>query len=451
MVLKQFDDGLVLRRGRKSDADRLSAFFEETLSDEDEPRGPANPVGIWTRDLFTRPHPTTGPRNFTIVEDTRENRIVSALGLISQTWAYEGVEFGVGQTELVATDPGYRNRGLVREQFDVVHRWSRGRGHLIQVVEGIPYFYRQFGYEMCLPLMGFRAGAAASLPKPGPADRRSKVPARYRLRPAVEADITFLRQICDRSGDRSLVSSVWDDEAWRYHLTGHSPGSATGLEWRIIEDTDGEPAGYMAWYPRLQDGPFNDNAFSVLHLELAEGESWLRVMPSVLGLIREEGERCAAESGTTFDQFRFVFGTEHPAYEAASQSVPVSRPPYRWYVRVPNVAAFINRIVPALEKRLAASNAAGYSGDLKLSFYRDGVRIVFDKGRIVRVRRWPRPGDANAGAKFPDLSFLQLLFGCRSFAELEEWYADCYTRGNDARMLLRSLFPKRPSNVHGIG
>jgi len=446
MVLKQFDDGLVLRRGRKSDADRLSAFFEETLSDEDEPRGPANPVGIWTRDLFTRPHPTTGPRNFTIVEDTRENRIVSALGLISQTWAYEGVEFGVGQTELVATDPGYRNRGLVREQFDVMHRWSRRRGHLAQVVEGIPYFYRQFGYEMCLPLHGFRAGAADLLPKPGDRVRRTTRPSGCSLRPAEGRDIPFLRRLRDRAHARWLVSAVWDEAMWRYQLTGRTPGSAVALEWRVIEDPCGAPCGCLAFYPRFHEGGFN-----VIELELAEGASWLSLMPSILEHVREAGEHCARETGQPFTTFRFALGTEHPAYEAASQSVPVSRPPYRWYVRVPNVAAFINRIVPALEKRLAASNAAGYSGDLKLSFYRDGVRIVFDKGRIVRVRRWPRPGDANAGAKFPDLSFLQLLFGCRSFAELEEWYADCYTRGNDARMLLRSLFPKRPSNVHGIG
>ncbi len=206
MVLKQLEDGLVIRHGRKSDAAAIQAFNAENLSDPDEPEGPENPVGIWTRDLFTRPHPTTGPRNFTIVEDTRATRIVSALGLIPQRWAYDGAEFGVGQVELVAIDPAYRNRGLIREQFGLVHRWSRRRGHLVQVVEGIPWFYRQFGYEMCVPLFGSRGGPASNLPGPGP--QRSGVGAGYRLRAAGKADIPFLREVYDRSRARSLVSSA---------------------------------------------------------------------------------------------------------------------------------------------------------------------------------------------------------------------------------------------------
>lgn len=31
-----------------------------------------------------------------------------------------------------------------------VHSWSDERGDLLQIIEGIPYFYRQFGYEYAL-------------------------------------------------------------------------------------------------------------------------------------------------------------------------------------------------------------------------------------------------------------------------------------------------------------
>jgi len=446
LVLKELDGGLVIRRGRKADADRIQAFYGDILREPGEPTGPENPVGIWTRDLFTRPHPTTGPRNFTIIEDTHTDHIVSALGLIPQTWAYDGAEFGVGQVELVATHSAYRDRGLVREQMEFMHRWSRRRGHLVQVIEGIPYFYRQFGYEMCLQLFGFRAGAAANLPRPARTKQRKETQAWYRLRPAEEADIPFLRTVYDRGRARSLVSAVWDDVVWRYQLAGRSPKGAMALEWRIIEDAGGKPCGYLAHGPR-----FYESAFWVHHLELAEGVLWLRVMPSVLEYVREAGERCATESGGAFETFRFLLGTEHPAYRAASTVMPVSRPPYAWYVRVANLPAFVRRLVPVLEKRLAASEAAGYSGELNLSFYREGLRLTFEAGRIARVRAWPRPGSSRAGARFPDRSFLQLLFGHRSLAELEDWYADCSVRGDEARVLLEPLFPKRPSHAYPVG
>ena len=446
MVLKQLEDGLVIRRGRKSDAAAIQAFNAENLSDPDEPEGPENPVGIWTRDLFTRPHPTTGPRNFTIVEDTRAARIVSALGLIPQRWAYDGAEFGVDQVELVATDPAYRNRGLVREQFELVHRWSRRRSHLIQVIEGIPYFYRQFGYEMCLPLFGARAGPASSLPGPGPQRSGAEPGAGFRLRAAGEADIPFLREVYDRGRARSLVSSVWDDDVWRYQLAGHSRGSATALEWRIIEDAGGGRRGYLAHPPR-----FHGSAFIVFHLELAEGASWLRVMPTVLEYVRVAGERYAAESGDVFSAFRFLLGTEHPAYRTASAAMPITRPPYAWYVRVPDLPAFVRCIAPVLERRLAASEAAGYTGALALSFYLDGLRLVFEEGRIARAGRLPRRRSDAAGARFPDLTFLQLMFGRRSLAELEDWYADCTVRNDETRLLIETLFPRRPSNTYSVG
>src|SRR3989337_669140 len=68
------------------------------------------------------PPPTLSPDDFTIVEETASGRIISSMNLIPQTWTYEGIEFGVGRPELVGTLPEFRNLGLVRMQFEEVHR-----------------------------------------------------------------------------------------------------------------------------------------------------------------------------------------------------------------------------------------------------------------------------------------------------------------------------------------
>ncbi len=57
---------------------------------------------------------------------------------------------------MVATDARYRNRGLVRALFEMIHARSSAEGHLVQAITGIPYFYRQFGYEYVLDLDGSR-------------------------------------------------------------------------------------------------------------------------------------------------------------------------------------------------------------------------------------------------------------------------------------------------------
>ena len=140
---RDLGDNLVLRRATPADTEALTAFNAEIHRERDT-EGPDERVAAWTRDLMSGGHPTFRPQDFTVVEDTRTGAIVSSLNLISQTWAYEGIPFKVGRVELVGTHPDYRNRGLIRAQFEVVHRWSAARGELVQGITGIP-FYRQFG------------------------------------------------------------------------------------------------------------------------------------------------------------------------------------------------------------------------------------------------------------------------------------------------------------------
>jgi len=87
---------------------------------------------------------------------------------------------------------------------------------------------------------------------------------------------------------------------------------------------------------------------------------------------------------------------------------------------------------------------------MHLSFYRMGLEIVLDHGRITAIEPWKPSPSAEGNAGFPDLTFLQLLFGYRSFYELEYTFADCWCTSEDVRVLLNILFPKKLSNVYPI-
>ena len=120
-ILRDLGDGLVLRHATPADAEALAAFNSRIHSDSDEPD---LRIGAHTHDLLTRPHPTFAPDDFTIVEHTPTGRIVSSLSLINQEWAYAGLPFGVGRPEIVGTLPEFRQRGLVRMQFELIHQPS---------------------------------------------------------------------------------------------------------------------------------------------------------------------------------------------------------------------------------------------------------------------------------------------------------------------------------------
>jgi hypothetical protein len=219
----------------------------------------------------------------------------------------------------------------------------------------------------------------------------------------------------------------------------------------VVETAVGEAVGYLA-------PAFWGQAIHAVAYELSPGLSWLAVTPSVVRYLWQRGQEQAAREGKgVLEAFDFALGTEHPVYRAFGRQLPHIRDPYAWYLRVPDLSGFIRHIAPALERRLDASVAPGYSGSLNLSFYGDGLHMAWEHGRLVAVEPWlpppepwrPPPGESCA-AVFPGLTFLQLLCGYRSLAELEAAFPDCGTYGDQAPVLLDALFPRRPSNVWAV-
>ena len=439
-TLRDLGDGLVLRRSTAADAEALAEFNARIHSDFG-PDQPDEHVAAWTRDLMQRPHPTFAPGDFTLVEDTRARRIVSACNLIGQTWTYSGIPFAVGRPELVGTLPEFRRRGLIRAQMDVIHRWSAERGQMVQAITGIPNYYRQFGYEMALALHGNRSAFAPNIPL---LDVGAVEP--YRLRAAALDDVPFLMGVYDHAGLRDRVTCVRDADQWRFEIAGQSANNLNRRALWIIETAAGEPVGYVAHYPWLGSGSW----LAATAVELKPGISWLAVCPSVLRWLWGHGLAMAARDGGSLSNITLVLGSEHPAYAACANRLPECWPPYAWYLRVPDLPGFVCRVAPAREARLAGSIAAGHTGELKLSFYRDGLRLSLARGRLVRVEAW-QPSAADSGdATFPGLTFLQLLFGYRSLEELTHAFPDCRCHGDEPRVLLKALFPKQASNVWPI-
>ncbi len=440
LFIQDLGDGLILRHAAPSDADAL-ADFNAKIHGESETDAPR--LAAWTRDLLTRPHPTFAPGDFTIVEETASGRIVSSCNLISQQWAYEGIPFGVGRVELVGTLAEFRGRGLVRAQFEELHKWSAARGEALQSITGIPYFYRQFGYEMGLELGGGRVGFEPLFPRLKEGESEPFV-----IRPVREDDIQFMLKVYAHAQKRSLITSHRDEKILHYEIFGKSAENVNCPEFRVIERADGEPVGYLS-HP-----PFNWNLGLVLfEFELKPGVSWLEVSPSVARYALAKGKEYAQRDNEPLEMRNsaaFWHGTAHPAYAVLRDRLPRVRLAYAWYVRVPDLAGFVRHIAPALEQRLAESYLVGYSGTLAYTFYRDGLKLVFEKGKLKEAESYKPASGMHTDAGFPDLSFLQLLFGYRSMDELRAHYADCYAESEDAHVVTAALFPKKPSQVIGL-
>lgn len=436
--------GLVLRWSRPEDVERVATLYSQVFRSSAEL--PPNPhIPIWTRDMFSGRHPHIGPRDFAVVEDTASGVLVAATCLLRYTCEYEGIPFGFGRPEVVASLPEHRNKGLIRAIFELIHAKSAARGDLVQGITGIPYYYRQFGYEFAAELDHNVTVPFAAIPRRKPEQQAQ--PESYTLRAATLVDIPQLRRLYDRERAGSVVSTVASEDYWRWLLEGMHPDALERWQLHIIVDAEGRGVGYLVLAP----GRWG-TAASVDGLMVEPGTPLASVMPPVLRALQPlaEATRPIRPETPPAGAINFRLQTGHPLRSALGDVLYTEQPyAYAWYLRVADLPGFMRYIAPVLERRLAASAMSGYTGELTLDFYRDGLRLAFEQGRLTAAEDWRKPLYGEGKAGFPPLVFLQVLFGHRSLHELRRVYPDVWAE-QDSAPLLEALFPARPSRLQPL-
>ena len=383
-------------------------------------------------------HPSVRPDDFVLIEDTKNGgEVVSSGGLLNRTWRYADVSFVAGYLECIATAPEYQRQGFMNRVIAALHAISADHGHHVQTIDGIRWFYRRFGYEYALEGAGHREFPFAFVPTLAEGEEES-----FQVRPAQEQDLPILMQLYERQRSNKLVSTTRPESLWRYQLAWRDQG-ALGVAYYTILDQAGTIVGYYGTWGDLW-GRHIVREFSV-----REGTALSAVLPSVLRYIKA----AAKAFQTTHQTYRpvtiqFDLGFDHNNLHMIYQALDDRLTPYRgWtrYIRVADLPAFLLHIAPVLEQRLSESDMSGFDGDLLISFYKGGLRLQFENGKLTTAEDWTSPTiDEGHDAAFPDLTFLKLLFGYRSLAELRDAFPDCWVN-RKAILLLNVLFPKQPS------
>ncbi|MFW5772299.1 MAG: GNAT family N-acetyltransferase [Phototrophicaceae bacterium] len=443
---QQLEDGLILRslsEGVASDRERLPDFYVEIFTEAEEED--AGTLGPWTRDLISDAHPTvTDDDIWVVVDPAAGDKIVSALLLIPQTWRYggveDGVEFGVGRVELVATDKAYRRRGLVRKLMNVAHQRSAELGHLMQVITGIPHYYRQFGYAMAVNLGFPGVLPLASIPAL-PADQEPK----FTLRPASDDDIPNLLDWSHYYARECLLSVAGDETIWRFELNQRTAVTPHYQHVRIItRREDGQDVGFVSL--RASDyGPF----LGCYQYGVGEESSYLETFADVMREIKAFAETRFADRDDGQPSAVYFESGVHPTVETLVRMYPsgtVRDSVYAWYIRVPDLAEFSRRIAPVLERRLAGSGANRFTGTLGIVFQDfNGLLLTFTDGRLTEAANGDLPR-AQVDAAFPWNTFLNVMLGHRSVTEIDRVLPETFC-SRKAAVLLPVLFPVQRSNL----
>jgi hypothetical protein len=432
------NDQLQIRFAVPEDAEALGSFNQRIHEENSE-----NDTRLlaWTKDLLTGKYPKFNPqKHCTIVEDIKTKKIVSSMLVIPQTWSYAGIPFRVDRPELVGTLPEYRNKGLIRKQFEIFHQLGEQNGTQLLSITGIPYYYRMFGYEMAVNLGGSRKGMA---PQQIPMLKNDQKETFFFV-PATNEDAGLIEHLTREANQRSLLSCVRDYNDWIYEISEKHDQNINRTIFYIIKNEQNQSVGFLGTYINLSGSTFFANLF-----ELNDLASWDEVTPAVLRFLWKTGQTMPAYPPQKCDSIGFAFGAEHPAYTVVKTNLPIIQAPYAWYIRVPHVADFLNHIKSILNNNLENSPFYNINRELTIGFYKSGLKLEIKQGKIVNIEELELPVWEKADAAFPPLVFLQLIFGYRNCTELKYAFPDCWFKPG-CMEILDILFPKKASDIYGL-
>lgn len=395
-----------------ADIDRLATFNAHIHGPE---------VFEMTRSLI-RSHPFARPDYWLYVEDEATGQIVSSLALIPWHLNYGSVVLKSGEMGIVGTLESYRGRGLIRALDRRFKELLREGDFDLSHIQGIPYFYRQFGYEYALPLEPMWHIELSSIP-----DTDDASP--FKFRPANTADIPALVQLYEKAFCDLDISTRRDEAIWRC-MFGHPRESAIAGETWMMLDADERPVGYG----RIQSMGFGAGLIvsETSPLNHAQAIAFLR---HVKALATERGK----------PNVRFNLPDNHVLVEVARAWGAHNPGTYAWQIHLVDVARLLRKLAPVLDSRIAASPFAGLTQTLCINLYRTACDLRFEDGKLLDVTDIGFREDGEI--RIPPNLLAPLLLGYRSRDQLRESYPDFSVWGQSA-LLMDVLFPRMNSFLY---
>ncbi len=368
------------------------------------------------------------------IRDVDNGMIVSAMNAIPSTWAYEGVPLRILELGWVGTLKEHRGRGLVRALYSHFDSLLEKGKYDVSVIQGIPHYYRQFGYEFILPLGRRVALSPHSIPKIDEGAEPSFM--KMSVRGAVESDLDEMIRLYDNHNERLLVYSIRSRELWKLQerIKKEFESDFTTM---VVEE-GGRIDGYFRY--GLRKGAKDEYEERVLHVNESSVSSYDGVM-RVLHFLRQEALQSQA------CRIELVGPYQNSLCRISQDLGGKTLLWWKFQVRIPDIVRLLRKVSPVLERRLKGTMFHGLTYDLTLNTHRNCYLLRFKKGRISEVQDM---GMQETGEKrefrAPPHDLAKLILGDSSIDELNLANIDFLVDGR-IRSLVQTLFPKRESCI----
>jgi hypothetical protein len=373
------------------------------------------------------------------IRDTDKGIFVSSINAIPSVWSYAGVPLWNLELGFVGTLPEYRKRGLVRALYQEYFEKELTRGKWdISTIQGIPYYYRQFGYDFLIPAWRSVFLRTKQVPEVPPEEKPSWK--RLTISRATKSNLDSIIKLYEEMTARTLVSSVRDRELWRIQERQRQEYEKEFTTY-VVKDGK-EVEGYfrlvareMAIQHSLSDP--GDGFLDVIESSIRTYDGVRRVLQFLKDKCKEMGLYRIALSGAM---------TSNLSQVGLDLGGNLSRG-WKHQLRIPDMIRFLRRIRPVLQKRLQKTMFEGLTKEVTINTYRHCYVLDFQDGKIKQVKDLGIHEDGkNLSFRAPPNDFVRLLLGQYSIEELNQQNTDFLVSGQ-VKALIKTLFPKQESFI----
>jgi predicted N-acetyltransferase YhbS len=370
-------------------------------------------TGASTENLIRR-HPDTCKADFIFVEDRKNNRMASTVCLIPWRCRIEGVTLSVAMLEMVATCPDYRRLGLVKRQMAYYHRWAGARGFDLCIIEGIPYYYRQYGYSYAVDHRCYDQLLVEAIPTDLPA------PQDLSITPAGPRNLPDLMNAYKAAMASIGFHIIRDKAYWQYLLTrAHYPV-------QVLKDSRSER--FLGYFVPV---PIGDKALRVIDASLPDS----RCAQAALRWLADQEK----------DTLQLGWPEDSPLVQAGREYGSEKTRGYQWLFRIPDLPAFLHKLGPVFEKRLALAGLGRLTRAFQINLFRCAYEMDFSEGSLQKVRNLGFV-DSSIGCDGGDVciprdAFVRLLLGYRDLTSLYDAWPDIVVKP-ESLDLIAVLFPR---------
>ena len=371
------------------------------------------------------------------IRDTAQNEIVCALNAIPSIWHYEDVPLKNLELGWVGTLKEHRRQGLFKSLYTHFDKLLQEREFDLSTIQGIPYYYRQFGYDFILPMSRTLWLTVDQIPQID-----EKTPPSFmelNIREATRDDIENLMKLYEEHNSHVQIHVARCRELWTIQEENKREYDRE-FQTVVLENEEGVQ-GYLRFVLILSTGVGmhgSGTALQVIESRIRSIAGVRRVLQFLREKALEHSIYRVGVSGPTTNNLSRI----------ASDLGGNIRGGWKFQIRIPNMLQLLRKIQPVLEKRLVRTMFEGLTEELTLNTFRNCYVLKFENGRIESITDLGmQEVDENRPFRAPPNDLVRLVLGEYSIDEISYNNID-FIVSNSLKSLIQTLFPKRESCIY---